>query len=278
MVDAHVYVYYTSGCTLLLGGESWCVVSYHCGSLRCSLKVQGNAKASELGMSNSQTPTLFFVPIYLCYLQKTIASGRSAIGDKYMKKILLLAVLPMLALNSCKTISKAMSESGGDSENGTVSSTESLIGNGESYVSTAKTAQLHANLLTTTTVADLNVNPTKITYTCDVNMPNTTEGKKSAMNFATAKALMIHNGDVMVEPLHQLFVDNDKIKKVTVAGYVATYTNYRTANRDEIKLAKDGKAEETVKVVKEVKPTATAEEDSKSKKSKDKKSKEDKDE
>lgn len=92
MVDAHVYVYYTSGCTLLLGGESWCVVSYHCGSLRCSLKVQGNAKASELGMSNSQTPTLFFVPIYLCYLQKTIASGRSAIGDKYMKKILLLAV------------------------------------------------------------------------------------------------------------------------------------------------------------------------------------------
>lgn len=109
------------------------------------------------------------------------------------------------------------------------------------YNSSAKTTKLPTDFGVTKTIADLNVSPTKIEYNCTYSGPDNAAGRKAAINYAITQALSIHgNADVLLEPKYEIQTDDGRIKSVKVSGYVATYCNFRTATKEDIKMLKEG--------------------------------------
>lgn len=85
----------------------------------------------------------------------------------------------------------------------------------------------------TETVADLNVQPKKITFTLNPSASLRRGGEKNVINAAVAEALKANgNADVLVGMQYEIKkrkgLFGTKIKYVTVTGYPATYSNFKT--------------------------------------------------
>lgn len=99
----------------------------------------------------------------------------------------------------------------------------------------------------TKTIADLEVMPTKIEYSCAYNEDDTEAGRTNAISYATYQALKINgNADVLVEPKHEINSEKGRITSVKVSGYAAHYRNFRTATPQDLKLLKESKGNSCV--------------------------------
>lgn len=107
-----------------------------------------------------------------------------------------------------------------------------------SSCSTIRKTSTSVNVATpvlTETVADLQVNPTKISYTLKPNKAIRKGGEKNVVKAAVAEALKENgNADVMIGMQYEIKktrgLFGTKIKYVTVTGYPATYTNFQSVN------------------------------------------------
>lgn len=107
-----------------------------------------------------------------------------------------------------------------------------------SSCSTIRKTSTSVNVATpvlTETVADLQVNPTKISYTLKPNKAIRKGGEKNVVMAAVAEALKENgNADVMIGMQYEIKktrgLFGTKIKYVTVTGYPATYTNFQSVN------------------------------------------------
>lgn len=84
----------------------------------------------------------------------------------------------------------------------------------------------------TETVADLNVQPQKISFTLQPNASLRRGGEKNVIRAAVAEALKANgNADVLVGMQYEIKktkgLFGTKIKYVTVTGYPASYTNFK---------------------------------------------------
>lgn len=123
-----------------------------------------------------------------------------------MKKLLFLAAAAALTLSSCSSISH-----------------------------TATTLDV-ANDLTSNSTAELNVAPTKITYTFNPGSEYKRAGDKAVIRAAVAKALEANgNADVLVAPQYEI-KRGRSIKYVTVKGYPATYKNIHPTTAKEAEV------------------------------------------
>lgn len=110
------------------------------------------------------------------------------------------------------------------------------------YHSTDKTVKPRTDFEVTKTIADLEVMPIKIEYSCEYNGDDSDSGRKNAVSYAIYQALKINgNADVMLEPKHEIKSENGRITSVKVSGYAAHYRNFRTATQQDLKLLKEGK-------------------------------------
>ncbi len=85
-------------------------------------------------------------------------------------------------------------------------------------------------------LADLQVNPEKISY---LYIPSNTVklgGEENVINSAVSEALMANgNADVLVSMEHQIKYNADgQIESVLVTGYVAKYANFRNPSEGEL--------------------------------------------
>ncbi len=101
-------------------------------------------------------------------------------------------------------------------------------------ISTAKTANINANVVSTPVIADLDVKDKKVVGTASYDREMPVDYVK---DMAVATALKTVSADVLVEP-------NFDIQKlgmrtsVTVSGYPATYKNFRSAKAADSTLLK----------------------------------------
>ena len=106
-----------------------------------------------------------------------------------------------------------------------------------SKFSTAKTIDINPSIIQKPTVADLQVNETKVS--------GTYSGKTAKIpvetirNEAIARALKTVNGDILVEPLFET-TRTKSLTTVIVSGYPATFKNFRSLKEDDIPLMKIG--------------------------------------
>lgn len=87
----------------------------------------------------------------------------------------------------------------------------------------------------TETVADLQVNPTRISYTLKPSKAIRKGGEKNVIKAAVAEALKENgNADVMVGMQYEIKkkrgLFGTKIKYVTVTGYPASYANFKSVD------------------------------------------------
>ena len=86
-----------------------------------------------------------------------------------------------------------------------------------------------ANRMCTTTTADLQVSPQKISYNFTPTNANRRAGEKAVLETAVAQALKANgNADVLVGFEYEIKKKRNKVMYVTVEGYPATYKNFTT--------------------------------------------------
>lgn len=99
------------------------------------------------------------------------------------------------------------------------------LGSCSSTIWTASTAEVE-NCVYTSSVADLNVGA-KATYTYNTTSKDRKAGGKNCLRAAVANMLKANgNADVLVAPE---FKYDNKMEKIEVSGYPATYKNFRSA-------------------------------------------------
>lgn len=105
-------------------------------------------------------------------------------------------------------------------------------------INSARTEHFRSPAITMT-LADLEVSPQKITYTCRPTDDVNRGGEANVINTAVRRALEVNGGgDVLVEMQYTLKKSGkNNVKEITVSGYPATYKNFRNADEDMLKSA-----------------------------------------
>ena len=103
-------------------------------------------------------------------------------------------------------------------------------------VKTAKTAETKSSLLTAT-VADLDVSPTRVTYTMSPSAEIRRAGLNNVKQAAVQECLKQNgNADVLVDVEYVIKQENNFISKritsITVSGHPAKYKGYRSLKDD----------------------------------------------
>jgi len=114
-----------------------------------------------------------------------------------------------------------------------------------SKLTTAKTMDItKTGIIQNTVIVDLTVKETKVSGQATGNVT----ANAQVNNEAVAAALKSSGADVLVEPVYSSFTKGSKIT-VTVTGYPATYTNFRSLKASDLELIGAGKSitVETVK-------------------------------
>ncbi len=106
-----------------------------------------------------------------------------------------------------------------------------------SKFSTAKTLDITPIIVQKPTVADMKVNETKVTGTFSGKI--TSISLENIKNEAIAGALKSVNADLLIEPSFQTTISSGKTT-VTVTGFPATFTNFRTMKNEDIPLMQIG--------------------------------------
>ena len=163
-----------------------------------------------------------------------------------MKKLLIPMCAMLLLATSCKTtkaIFKQTEVQQNYYDNDYDMSVSPVAEKKSSYVynSLVKTEKLPTDFGVTKTIADLQVSPVKNEYTCLYNGVDDASGRKAAVNYAINQALNVNGrADVLLDPKYEIQSEDGRIKSVKVSGYVATYCNFRTATKDDLKMLKEG--------------------------------------
>lgn len=124
-----------------------------------------------------------------------------------MKKSIFAAAVACLALTACTTTTK-----------------------------TATTVDV-PNAISEYSAVDLNVSPSRISYTYRPSSDERRGGGRNVLNCAVQAALQTNGGgDVLVAPQYTVIkkkrlFGGKKIKEVTVTGYPATYKNFRPVTK-----------------------------------------------
>ena len=165
-----------------------------------------------------------------------------------MKKLIIPMCAMILLITSCKSTKNLFSTE--VRPNIYVEKTEEMSaapvtddGKKSSFVynSLDKVVKLPTNFDVTKTIADLQVSPIKIEYSCSYDGIDDANSRKAAVNYAINQALRINgNADVMVEPKYEIKTEKGRIVSVKISGYVANYCNFRTATQEDLKLLKEG--------------------------------------
>lgn len=84
--------------------------------------------------------------------------------------------------------------------------------------------------------ADLKVSPTKISFFYIPSQTVASAGPENVINSAIREALIANgNADVLVALEHQIkYSSNGSIESITVTGYPATYTNFRSPSNEQL--------------------------------------------
>lgn len=115
-----------------------------------------------------------------------------------MKKIILPIFIAGMALASCTTVTK-----------------------------TATTMDVNSALNSVST-ADLDIAPSKISYTHKTTKKERKGGRNNVINSAVRAAIEANGGgDVLVAPQYTLVKKGPKVSTVTVDGYIGKYRNFQ---------------------------------------------------
>lgn len=106
-----------------------------------------------------------------------------------------------------------------------------------SKFSTAKTIDITPTIIQKPTVADMQVNETKVTGTFTGKIKTTP--LETIKSEAVASALKSVNADILVEPRFDTTINGSQTT-VTVSGFPATFKNFRAMKEEDIPLMKIG--------------------------------------
>lgn len=105
------------------------------------------------------------------------------------------------------------------------------------YSATSETINLGKNVMIQPILAQLDVTPTHVTATLNANELEGLDVSK-AKTTVSAKALSTTNADVLVAPRYEMEYDAEKkLSKLTVFGYPAKYSSFRSATANDMKQA-----------------------------------------
>ncbi len=121
---------------------------------------------------------------------------------------------------------------------------------------TGKTCDLTSEVMTTPTVADVDVKPQKVQKTVEWNYspldPLSLKDRKANL---MADILAEHGGDVLLEPQSTLVSSFWGKRTLTMTGYSAKLTNFRKASDEDVKMLNAGLPEQQCPVYDITAPT-----------------------